>query len=259
MSSFSFSFKPFETLFRHLSSYDFWKNFVDFCSSFDGFNESMIFKMAQATDDTVYMVILSGCWGTIIGLPLGIMLYTTRKGQILDCSIANGLLSVATNIFRSIPFIILIVWIIPFTKFTMGLLVGYETFIGKQAAVVPLSIGVSPLIARMIENALLDIPKGLIEAARSMGATPLQIIRKVLLPEALPVIVNSMTITLITLTGYIAMAGAVGAGGLGQLAIQYGYNGYKPAVMNTVLIILIIIVFIIQFIGNTIVKRVTHH
>ncbi|MCO6538254.1 methionine ABC transporter permease [Gilliamella sp.] len=213
----------------------------------------MLFKMAQATDETLFMVILSGFWGTIIGLPVGILLYTTRKGQILDCYAANSIISFITNVFRSIPFIILIVWIIPFTTILMG------TFIGKQAAVVPLSIGVSPLIARMIENALLDVPKGLIEAARSMGATPLQIIYKVLLPESLPIIVNSMTITLITLTGYIAMAGAVGAGGLGQLAIQYGYNGYKPAIMNTVLVILIIIVFIIQFIGNMIVKRVTHH
>lgn len=253
MFSFIPSFKPFETLFRYLAHYNFWGDFVAFCSSFNGFNEAMLFKMAQATDETLYMVILSGFWGTVIGLPIGILLYTTRKGQILDCYITNSVISFITNIFRSIPFIILIVWIIPFTTFLMG------TFIGKQAAVVPLSIGVSPLIARMIENALLDVPKGLIEAARSMGATPFQIIYKVLLPESLPVIVNSMTITLITLTGYIAMAGAVGAGGLGQLAIQYGYNGYKPAIMNTVLVILIIIVFIIQFIGNAIVKRVTHH
>ncbi|KDN10744.1 Methionine ABC transporter permease protein [Gilliamella apicola] len=247
------SFKPFESLFRYLTQYNFWADFVAFCSSFNGFNEAMLFKMAQATDETLFMVILSGFWGTIIGLPIGILLYTTRKGQILDCYAANSIISFITNVFRSIPFIILIVWIIPFTTILMG------TFIGKQAAVVPLSIGVSPLIARMIENALLDVPKGLIEAARSMGATPLQIIYKVLLPESLPIIVNSMTITLITLTGYIAMAGAVGAGGLGQLAIQYGYNGYKPAIMNTVLVILIIIVFIIQFIGNMIVKRVTHH
>lgn len=253
------SFKPFETLFKHLSKYDFWPDFVAFCSSFNGFNENMIFKMAQATDDTIYMVILSGFWGTVIGLPIGIMLYTTRKGEILDCAIANSLLSFATNIFRSIPFIILIVWIIPFTYIAMDLLTGTKTFLGKQAAIVPLSIGVAPLIARMIENALLDVPKGLIEAARSMGATPFQIVRKVLLPEALPIIVNSMTITLITLTGYIAMAGAVGAGGLGQLAVQYGYQGYKPAIMNAVLVILIILIFIIQFIGNTIVKRVTHH
>ncbi|WP_363322459.1 methionine ABC transporter permease MetI [uncultured Gilliamella sp.] len=213
----------------------------------------MILKIAQSTDDTIYMVVLSAFFGSIIGLPLGILLYTTRKGEILDCYVANSTISFITNIFRSIPFIILIVWIIPFTTFLMS------TFIGKQAAVVPLSIGVAPLIARMIENALLEVPKGLIEAARSMGATPLQIIYKVLLPEALPAIVNSMTITLITLTGYIAMAGAVGAGGLGQLAIQYGYIGHKPAIMNTVVVLLVIFVFLIQFLGNTFVKRVTHH
>lgn len=253
------AFKPFETLMRFLSQFDFWGAFVSFCTQFNGFNETMIFKMAQATDDTIYMVIFSGFWGTVIGLPIGVMLYTTRKGQILDCLVASNILSFVTNIFRSIPFIILIVWIIPFTYLAMDLLTGTKTFLGKQAAIVPLSIGVAPLIARMIENALLDVPKGLIEAARSMGATPFQIIKKVLLPEALPVIVNSMTITLITLTGYIAMAGAVGAGGLGQLAVQYGYQGYKPAIMNTVLVILIILIFIIQFIGNRIVKQVTHH
>lgn len=259
MSSFLPSFKPFETLFRFLSQFDFWHSFVEFCSQFNGFNGSMLIKLAQATDDTIYMVILSGFFGLVIGLPLGILLYTTRQGQILECRMANSILSFVTNIFRSIPFIILIVWIIPFTYIAMDLLTGTKTFLGKQAAIVPLSIAVAPLIARMVENALLDVPKGLIEAARSMGATPLQIIYKVLLPESLPVLINSMTITLITLTGYIAMAGAVGAGGLGQLAIQYGYNGYKLAIMNTVLVILIIIVFIIQFIGNKLVKRVTHH
>nr|WP_218056636.1 methionine ABC transporter permease MetI [Gilliamella apicola] len=253
------AFKPFESLMLYLSQFSFWKDFVAFCSSFNGFSEAMLIKIAQATDETIYMVALSGFWGTVIGLPIGILLYTTRKGQILEYYAANSFISFFTNIFRSIPFIILIVWIIPFTAFIMKYFTGLETYIGKQAAIVPLSIGVAPLIARMIENALLDVPKGLIEAARSMGATPLQIIYKVLLPESLPIIVNSMTITLITLTGYIAMAGAVGAGGLGQLAIQYGYNGYKPAIMNTVLVILIIIVFIIQFIGNIIVKRVTHH
>lgn len=259
MFNFLPSFKPFETLFRFLSQFDFWQSFITFCSQFNGFNANMLIKLAQATDDTIYMIILSGFFGTVIGLPLGVMLYTTRKGQILDNFIADWILSTVTNILRSIPFIILIVWIIPFTTFIMYIFGGNPTFIGKQAALVPLSIGVSPLIARMIENALLDVPKGLIEAARSMGATPFQIIHKVLLPEAMPVIVNSMAITFITLTGYIAMAGAVGAGGLGQLAIQYGYYGYKPAIMNTVLVILILIVFIIQLIGNVIVRRVTHH
>ena len=253
------SFKPFETLMRHLSGYDFWASFVNFCSQFNGFNQNMIFKIAQETDNTIYMTVLSGLWGTIIGLPLGILLYTTRKNQILDCSIASGLLSFFTNLLRSIPFIILLFWIIPFTTFVMLIMTGQGIFLGRQAALVPLSIGVAPLIARMIENALLEVPKGLVEAARSMGATPLQIIRKVLLPEAMPVIVNSLTITLIKLNGYVAMVGAIGSGGLGELARYYGLYSYKPAVMNTVLIILILIVFTIQFIGNAIVKRVTHH
>lgn len=252
------SFKPFETLMRYLSGYDFWSDFIHFCSQFDGFNENMIFKIAQETDNTIYMTALSGFWGTIIGMPLGILLYTTRKNQILDCKIASNLLSFFTNLLRSIPFIILLFWIIPFTTFIMLIMTGQGVFLGRQAAIVPLSIGVAPLIARMIENALLDVPKGLIEAARSMGATPFQIIRKVLLPEAMPVIINSLTITLITLNGYVAMVGAIGSGGLGELARYYGLYSYKPAVMNTVLITLILIVFAIQFIGNTIVKRVSH-
>ena len=247
------SFKPFESLILYLSHFEFWSDFIAFVSSFDGFSEAMIIKIAQSTDDTIYMVSLSVFFGLLIGLPIGVLLFTTRKGQILDCTILNNLISFAANFFRSIPFIILILWILPFTALLMG------TFIGKQAAVVPLSIGVAPLVARMIENALLEVPKGLIEAARSMGATPLQIIYKVLLPESLPVIVNSMTITLITLTGYIAMAGAVGAGGLGQLAIQYGYISHKPAITDSVVYILVIFTFFIQFLGNTIVKRVTHH
>jgi D-methionine transport system permease protein len=130
------------------------------------------------------------------------------------------------NIFRSIPFIILLVWMIPFTRVIVG------TSIGLQAAIVPLT-GAAPFIARMVENALLEIPTGLIEASRAMGATPMQIVRKVLLPEALPGLVNAATITLITLVGYSAMGGAVGAGGLGQIGYQYGYIGYN-AVMNTV-------------------------
>jgi D-methionine transport system permease protein len=156
------------------------------------------------------------------------------------------------NIFRSIPFIILIVWMIPFTRMLVG------TSIGVLAALVPLSIGAAPFIARMVENSLLEVPHGLIEAARAMGATPAQIVYKVLLPEALPSIVNSASITLIALVGYSAMGGAVGAGGLGQIGYQYGYVGYDIVVMNTVLILLVGLVFLIQWIGQTIARRVDH-
>lgn len=250
--SFLPSFKPIESLVRFLSGFDFWSSVVEFAATYN-MSSAMLIKIAQATDETLIMTIASGFWGTLIGLPFGILLYTTRDGQILQSKPLYMFLSVIANIFRSIPFIILIVWMIPFTTLLIG------TYLGLKGAIVPLSIGIAPLIGRMVENALLEIPKGLIEAARSMGATPLQIVRKVLIPEALPILVNSITITLITLIGYTAMAGAVGSGGLGQVAHQYGYSMNQPPVMNTVLVILIIIVFIIQFIGNKIVKRVTHH
>lgn len=158
-------------------------------------------------------------------------------------------LAVVVNIFRSVPFIILLVWIIPLTSFLVG------TTIGLKAAIVPLTIGAAPFIARMVENALLEIPSGLIESARAMGATPLQIIRKILIPEALPSLINAATITLIMLVGYSAMGGAVGAGGLGQIALQYGYQTYNPVVMNTVIVLLVILVNLIQFGGEYLMKK----
>ena len=164
----------------------------------------------------------------------------------------NRVLSILVNIFRAIPFIILIVWMIPFTRMLVG------TSIGVKAALVPLSIGAAPFVARMVENSLLEVPSGLIEAARALGARPMQIVRKVLLPEALPSIINGASITLIALVGYSAMGGAVGAGGLGQIGYQYGYVGYDVVVMNTVLILLVAFVFLIQFMGDQFSKRVDH-
>ena len=183
---------------------------------------------------------------------VGVLLYVTRPGQIVANAKLYRTLSALVNIFRSIPFIILLVWMIPFTRVIVG------TSIGLQAAIVPLTVGAAPFIARMVENALLEIPTGLIEASRAMGATPLQIVRKVLLPEALPGLVNAATITLITLVGYSAMGGAVGAGGLGQIGYQYGYIGYNATVMNTVLVLLVVLVYLIQFSGDRIVRAVTH-
>jgi len=141
---------------------------------------------------------------------------------------------------------------IPFTRALAG------TSIGVTAALVPLSVGAAPFIARLVENSLLEVPAGLVETARSMGAGPLQIITKVLLPEALPSLINNATITLITLVGYSAMGGAVGAGGLGQIGYQYGYIGYDTLIMNTVLILLVILVFSIQFAGDRLSKRFNH-
>jgi D-methionine transport system permease protein len=156
------------------------------------------------------------------------------------------------NIFRSIPFIILIVWMIPFTRVIIG------TSIGMNAALVPLSVGAAPFIARLVENSLLEVPYGLIETARALGASPLQIIQKVLLPEALPSLINNAAITLITLVGYSAMGGALGAGGLGQIGYQYGYIGYDAVIMNVVLVLLVALVFIIQFAGDRLAKKFDH-
>lgn len=213
-------------------------------------SESMTSLLLQGTVETILMTFVSGFFGFLLGLPTGVLLFMTRKGEPLQNRPLNQVISILVNIFRSIPFIILIVWMIPFTRALAG------TSIGVQAAIVPLSIGAAPFIARIVENSLLEIPHGLIEAARAMGAKPLQIILKVLLPEALPSIINGATITLITLVGYSAMGGAVGAGGLGQIGYQYGYVGYDAVVMNCVLLLLVALVFVIQFSGNYIAKRV---
>ncbi len=215
-------------------------------------SEPMLMMILQGLWETIVMTFVAGFFGFVLGLPTGVLLFMTRKGQVSENHLINGMVSVLVNIFRSIPFIILIVWMIPFTRALVG------TSIGVQAALVPLSIGAAPFIARMVENSLIEIPNGLIEAARSMGATPLQIVLKVLLPEALPSIIGSASITLITLVGYSAMGGAVGAGGLGQIGYQYGYVGYDVVVMNTVLVLLVLLVFIIQITGDFISKKVDH-
>ncbi|EOS8157746.1 methionine ABC transporter permease MetI [Escherichia coli] len=214
-------------------------------------SEPMMWLLVRGVWETLAMTFVSGFFGFVVGLPVGVLLYVTRPGQIIANAKLYRTVSAIVNIFRSIPFIILLVWMIPFTRVIVG------TSIGLQAAIVPLTVGAAPFIARMVENALLEIPTGLIEASRAMGATPMQIVRKVLLPEALPGLVNAATITLITLVGYSAMGGAVGAGGLGQIGYQYGYIGYNATVMNTVLVLQVILVYLIQFAGDRIVRAVT--
>ncbi|OKP03516.1 methionine ABC transporter permease MetI [Xenorhabdus eapokensis] len=213
-------------------------------------SEGMILLLVKGVWETLVMTFVSGFFGFVIGLPAGVLLYVTRPGQIIENGTLYRILSALVNITRSIPFIILLVWMIPFTRLIVG------TSIGLQAAIVPLTVGAAPFIARMVENALLEIPTGLIEAARAMGATPFQIVKKILLPEALPSLINAATITLITLVGYSAMGGAVGAGGLGQIGYQYGYIGYDATVMNTVLALLVVLVFLIQLSGDRLVKSI---
>lgn len=205
-----------------------------------------------ATLETLYMVAVAGFIGFAIGIPLGVVLHVTKKGGLLENTKFNRILGAIVNIGRSVPFLVLMVAIIPVTKLLVG------TFIGTTAAIVPLTVGAIPFVARLIEGALLEVPSGLVEAAQSMGATPYQIITKVLLPEAMPTIVNSVTITLVTLVSYSAMAGTVGGGGLGDVAIRYGFHRYDATIMAVTVVMLIILVQIIQSIGDTIVRRVDH-
>ncbi|KFF03137.1 methionine ABC transporter permease MetI [Chryseobacterium luteum] len=215
-------------------------------------SDSVISLLGKGLWETVYMTFVSGFFGFILGLPVGILLFLTRKGQLLENAVYYRVISILVNIFRSIPFIILIVWMIPFTRVVIG------TSIGMNAALVPLSVGAAPFIARLVENSLLEVPHGLIETARALGASPLQIIRKVLLPEALPSLINNASITLITLVGYSAMGGALGAGGLGQIGYQYGYIGYDAVIMNVVLVLLVALVFTIQFAGDRLARKFDH-
>lgn len=206
--------------------------------------EDMIPLLTKALGETVYMVAVSMIIATIIGVPVGVLLHVTTKGQILESPILNKVLSSVINAVRSIPFIILLVAIIPFTRLVVG------SSIGTTAAMVPLVIASIPFIGRQVETSLREVPEGIVETAQSMGATPMQIISRVLLPEAMPNIVAQLTTVVIALVGESAMAGAVGGGGLGDLAIRYGYQRFRPEIMLATVVILIIMVQLVQFAGN---------
>ena len=210
---------------------------------------AMIDLLMKALGETVYMVAVSMAVATAIGVPLGVLLSTTGKGGILEARAFNKTLGAIVNAIRSIPFIILMVAIIPLTRLLVG------TAICTTAAMVPLIIAAIPFIGRQVETSLTEVPYGLVEAALSMGATPLQIIRRVLLPEAMPSIVAQLTTVIISLVGESAMAGAIGGGGLGDLAIRYGYQRFRPDVMIATVVILIILVQLVQFAGNLLAKR----
>ena len=204
----------------------------------------MLPLLTKALGETVYMVVVSMIVASLIGIPLGVLLATTAKGQILECLPLNRSIGAVVNALRSIPFIILMVAIIPFTRFIVG------TSIGTTAAMVPLVLASIPFIGRQVETSLKEVPAGLVEAALAMGATPYQIVRRVLLPEAMPSIVAQLTTVVIALVGESAMAGAIGGGGLGDLAIRYGYQRFRPDIMIATVVILIVLVQIVQFLGN---------
>ena len=203
----------------------------------------------EATIDTLHMVAVAGGLGTAFGLPLGVFLATSKKGELFAAPVMNAALGVLVNVTRSTPFIILVVAIVPFTRLIAG------TSIGTSAAIVPLTVAATPFIARIVEGAIREVDQGLVEAARAMGATPSQIVRKVLVPEALPAITLGLTLAAVSLLGFSAMVGAVGGGGLGDLGIRYGYQRFMPEVMAIVVAILVLLVQSVQTIGDALARR----
>ena len=220
----------------------FWRN----CTVFD---EQMIEMLWEGVIDTLYMTIASTALSYVFGMIMGVLLVICRKDGIAPRPMLYACLDVVVNLTRSFPFLILMIAVIPVTRFIVG------TTIGNNATIVPLVIAAAPFVARLIEASLLEVDGGVVEAAQSMGASTWQIITKVLLPEALPSLLNGSAVAAITILGYSAMSGAVGGGGLGKLAIMYGYNRYQTDVMFATIILLIIIVQLFQMIGNWATKR----
>ena len=209
----------------------------------------MMRLLLDATLETLLMVGVSALLSGILGVPLGVVLVVTGRGHVLEHAALSRALGAVVNAARSTPFIILLVAIIPLTRLLVG------TSIGTAAAIVPLTLAAVPFVARIAETALREVDPGLIEAAQAMGASPGQIVWRVLLPEALPGIVAGLTITLVSLVGYSAMAGAVGGGGLGDLGIRYGYQRFRPDVMLAVVVVLVVLVQGMQSAGDRLARR----
>ena len=202
--------------------------------------------------ETLEMVIVTTVLSYIVGVPYGVLLKVTGKGEILENRIVNTVLAFIANLFRSIPFLILLLFLIPFTRLIVG------TSIGTEASIVPLTIGSIPIVARMVEQSLEQIPPGIEEAALSIGASPAQIIWHFLLPEALPSLLLGLAINMATIVGYSAMAGCIGGGGLGALALNYGYYRYQSDVLLGTVVILILLIQIVQESGEYLYKKIRH-
>ena len=213
-------------------------------------SQQIINLLLQGFLETVQMTVISTVVAVLLGVPLGVILVITSRGHIMQNESVNKVLGAIVNATRSIPFIILMVAIIPFTRLVAG------TSIGTTAACVPLTLAAIPFLARLVETAIKEVNGGVIEAAQSMGATPLQIIWKVLLPEALPTLIDNITVLIVNLISYSAMAGAIGGGGLGDIAIRYGYQRFQGDVMLATIIILIVLVQVIQSVGDYLSRKV---
>ncbi|HEY8425573.1 MAG TPA: methionine ABC transporter permease [Limnochordales bacterium] len=206
----------------------------------------------RATLETLYMTGVATLLAHLVGIPMGVLLVVTDRGHVLERRWLHEVLAAVVNIGRSVPFIILLVAIIPFTRWVVG------TSIGTSAAMVPLTVAAIPFVARLVETALREVDPGVVEAALSMGATPWQIVTRVLLPEALPSLALGAAITAVSVLGYSAMAGAVGGGGLGDLAVRYGYQRFRTDVMIQTVVLLVILVQAIQAAGDAAARRLRH-
>lgn len=215
-------------------------------------NPAITDELLPALGQTLLMTMFATLIAVAIGLPLGIWLWSTSKNSLAANGIVYRIVSALVDLGRSIPFIILMIALIPFTRFVVG------TALGWQATVVPLSIGAIPFYARLVESALRDVPGGKIEAVQMMGASNGQIIRQAMIPEALPGLISGATVTAVTLVSYTAMAGAVGGGGLGALAISYGYQRYQSDVMIACIVLLVLVVAVIQLIGDRLARLADH-
>ncbi|MFD3518705.1 methionine ABC transporter permease [Streptomyces sp. NPDC058657] len=204
--------------------------------------------LSQGIIDTLYMVLWSTLVSVAVGLPLGVLLVLTDKGGLLQNAVVNKIVGVVVNIGRSLPFIVLLIALIPFTTLLVG------TFIGPSAMVVPLAVGAIPFFARLVETAVREVDHGLVEAAQAMGGGVPTIVFKVLLPQALPSLISSVTTTFIVLIGYSAMAGAVGGGGLGSVAVTYGYQRFETGFMLATVLILVVLVTVVQLVGDGVLR-----
>lgn len=218
-----------------------------------GFGANIVWSdIGQATIDTLTMLVASLALTIVLGIPLGVLLYLTGDGQIGESRLANRVVGAVVNILRSIPFVILLIVMIPITLLLVG------TSLGVPGAIPPLVAGAAPFYGRLVEGALRDVPRATVEAVQALGATRLQIVRKALLPEALPGLISGATVTAVALVSFTAMAGVVGAGGLGDLAIRYGYQRFQTDVMLITVALMVVIVQLIQFAGDRLARRVDH-
>lgn len=211
---------------------------------------SQIFILVgQSSLQTLIMVFFSAVFSLVLGFPVGVLLYVTNPSGITPRPVLNQILSRAVNVLRSFPFLILMIVLFPLSRLILG------TSIGTSAAIIPLSIAAAPFVARVIETALNEVDPGMIQAAKAMGSTNWQIVYKVVIPEALPSVISGITLTIINLIGYSAMAGTIGGGGLGDLAIRYGYQRFRTDVMIAAVAVILVLVEVIQLAGTVLVSR----